>query len=266
MRELIRQKEEQSQKATRYLKPLKDEVLSGSGNFILLLEFSAPVTTDSVVLGGKRIDGKSKGNTWSGSFNLTGMQGDNQAKLIVAAKGTTTQKELDDPVTEAKYRSSNQRWTGYERTTDRYHKIKLKALRSGTSILLLVDCSGSMGDNGRMAKAKAAAEKVLSSAQFEPTDEVALMAFYDCGDVRVLQAFTNDLAEVKTKLNLLSPSGYTPLSSSIIAASYYLESTARTPYRKMIVLTDGQESCNGNEFETMQRIKKFHQDIKKIIL
>lgn len=264
--ELIREREKQAEKGTRFFKPIKNDVLSGNGNFKIFLEFTAPVTTDSVTLGGKRIEGRSEDNIWSGNFDLVGIKEDSMAQLIVSASGMTSKKRLDDPRTAAQFQSTTQIWTGYEEIEDRYHRIKLRPLRSGTSILFLVDCSGSMQDNGRMQKAISAARSVLSSAQFEPTDEIALMAFYDCGSVKLLQPFTHNTEEFNAKLSLLTPSGATPLCAAMIAGSHYLESTGRTAYRKMIILTDGEETCRGNEFETLQRIKKFHHDIKREIL
>jgi Mg-chelatase subunit ChlD len=201
-----------------------------------------------------------------GDFNLAGFGEDSLAQLVVSASGITTQKKLDDPRTNAMFQATGNTWTGYEPGEDRYHRIKLKSLRRGTSILFLVDCSGSMRDNNRMQKAIDAANSVLSSSLFDPSDEVALMAFYDCGRVSLLQPFTNQPSEIKASLSQLSPSGSTPLCAAMIAGSHYLESAARTVYRKMIILTDGEETCYGNEFDAIQRIKKFHQEFEKEIL
>ena len=264
--ELISEKEKQASLGTRYFKPGEDDVLSGAGTYTLILEFSAPVKTDSVLLGGRRIAGSEEGSAWRGNFDLTGFGEDSLAQLVVCAAGLTTQKRLDDPRTSASYQSTTQSWTGYEEISDRYHRVKLKSLRRGTSILFLVDCSGSMQENNRMQKAIDATKSVINSKMFDPADEVALMAFYDCGAVQLIQPFTYNPSEIENGLQRLRPSGGTPLCAAMIAGSHYLESTSRNVFRKMIILTDGEETCNGNEFDVIQRVKKFHQDIEKEIL
>ncbi len=264
LQELIRDKEEQARKPARFLHVSSNGVIKGT-DCLITLTFSATTEVDSVVLEGKKAVGKAAGNTWTGAVNISDLRDDITARLVVAARGPVTQKVLDNPVTAAQFAATSQSWTGYEPGSDTYHKIRLQPVREGTSIVLLIDCSGSMGDNKRMERAKAAAEHVISSRQIGPTDELSIMAFRGCGGPELLQAFTSDTALLKQQLKSVYPSGSTALATAMLEASAYLESNAQNRYRKIIVLTDGEESCNGNEFEALTQIRKFHQLISKRI-
>ncbi len=266
LQDLVKEKEEQSKNATRFLKIVKNEKLTGNGKFTITLSFSANITVESVTLGGKAITGTENEKIWTGGFDLTDIEDVDMAQLLVKANGKTTRKQLDNPLTTAKYKASTKSWIGYERITDNYHKIKLKALKKGTSIVLLFDCSGSMKDNGRMQRAIKAGQEVLTSAELQPNDEVSLMAFYDCYSIRLIQPFTSNIDEINQKMSSLGPSRGTPLSLAMEQAAIYMESAARTSQRKMIILTDGEESCSGNEYLSMERIKQFNQSIRKAIV
>lgn len=266
LQDLIKEKEEQSKNATRFLKVVENEKLTGNSEFTMILNFSAEIVVESVILGGKTITGTENGNTWEGSFDLTEIEDVDMAQLLVKANGKTTRKQLDNPLTTAKYKASTKSWIGYEQFIDNYHKVKLKALKQGTSIVLLFDCSGSMKDNNRMQRAIQAGQEVLNSAELEPNDEVALMAFYDCYSIQLIQPFTSNIEDVTNKMASLRPSRGTPLSLAMEQAAIYMESAARTSQRKMIVLTDGEESCGGNEYLSMERIKQFNQSVRKAII
>lgn len=262
LQELIKEKEEQATKPSRFNQVNANEVIKGT-DCLISLSFSAEVNVDSVMLGGKKAKGAVTGNTWTGTVGISDLREDIIAQLVVEAKGPVTQKVLDNPVTAAQYAATTQSWTGYEPGSDNNHKVKLKPVRDGTSIVLLLDCSGSMADNKRMERALAAAEKVLSSGQFGPSDELAIMAFRGCGGPDLLQPFTGDTALLKQRLRSVSPYGSTALATAMLNASAYLESNAHNRHRKIIVLTDGEESCGGNEFEALAQIKKYHQEIRK---
>lgn len=112
-----------------------------------------------------------------------------------------------------------------------------------SSIVLLIDASGSMGDDGKMDAAKAAAHNVLS--QVGDGTEVALIVFYDCGDIRVEQDFTGDVDAVLAKVDGISPSGSTPLAAAITFARQYITQNASGSPR-LVVLSDGEETCGGD--------------------
>lgn len=119
-----------------------------------------------------------------------------------------------------------------------------------SSIVLLLDASGSMGDMGRMDRAKAAARRVLG--QMDGTVEVALIVFYDCGMIEVAAPFTSDPAVISAALEPVQPTGSTPLAAGIAMAKDYLRANGRGSTFRLVVLTDGEETCDGNLLESVR--------------
>jgi Mg-chelatase subunit ChlD len=76
--------------------------------------------------------------------------------------------------------------------------------------------------------------------------EVALIAFFECGDVRTVAAFTTDPNEILKALEPIQPSGGTPLAEGIGIAKEYLRANANSANKRLVVLTDGAESCQGD--------------------
>ncbi|WP_340075089.1 VWA domain-containing protein [Leptobacterium sp. I13] len=264
LQELIQQKEKESEKPTRYIVVDENDELRGKGNFSMELNFTADIEVQEITLGAKTITGTATDKEWKGSFDLVDIGEDIEvAQLTVKALGKTSRKQLDDPITNAKYMGTRKTWSGYEAKPDTYHKIKLKPLKEGNSIVLLVDCSGSMNENARMQRAIAAGQKVLTDTEFKANDEIALMAFYDCGSISLNQPFTSDIELVKQKLSQLSARSGTPLGTAIQQAGIYMNSAATTDNRRLIVLTDGIESCGGNEFITSEAVNNLNAEYEK---
>lgn len=118
------------------------------------------------------------------------------------------------------------------------------ARKFARSIAILLDASGSMGDNNKMAQAKASAQRVLG--QVGPSVEVALIVFSDCGNITVAQEFTTDAGALAAALAKVQPAGSTPLAAGITFAKDYIRRKASGASVDLVVLSDGQETCSGD--------------------
>ena len=118
------------------------------------------------------------------------------------------------------------------------------------SVVVLIDASGSMRHHDRIGMAKRAARDVLT--QVTPDTEVALIVFYDCGDIRVEQPFTTDIAGVLDQVDAIQPRGGTPLAAGITLAREYIAEHARGAPR-LVVLSDGMETCGGDPVESARQ-------------
>lgn len=118
------------------------------------------------------------------------------------------------------------------------------------SVVLLFDASGSMGDASKIDKAKAAARNVLW--KLDENTPIALIVFYDCGDIRVEQEFTTDARLVRTKIDQIIPTGSTPLADGIAFAKQYIQQQ-RSGKARLVILSDGEESCSGDPVKAAQQ-------------
>jgi|LDZT01.1.fsa_nt_gi lysozyme len=112
-----------------------------------------------------------------------------------------------------------------------------------TSIILLFDASSSMADEDKIDNAKEAAKN--SIVTLGPKDEVALIVFYDCSRIIVEQPFTTDWSALAAMIDTIRPTGGTPLYAAKDFAQAYMDENARGEVRRIILLTDGIETCGG---------------------
>ena len=92
-------------------------------------------------------------------------------------------------------------------------RVKVRERRTGTSILFVVDSSGSMGVKKRMEAVKGAILSLLKDA-YEKRDRVGLVAFRkDCAEELLPITRSIDLAQ--KKLEKLTTGGKTPLAAGI---------------------------------------------------
>ena len=123
-----------------------------------------------------------------------------------------------------------------------------------SSLLLLIDVSGSMGDevgNGnrevKIEAAKLAATAAVRQASRKGTAEVAVLAFEgDCAQPVPRRAgFTTDYAALERFIGGLQPGGGTPMAAAVLVANRFMNdegaSTARD--RMIVLLADGQNDC-----------------------
>jgi Ca-activated chloride channel family protein len=106
-------------------------------------------------------------------------------------------------------------------------------------ILLLVDASGSMNEERKVANARWAAERVLGA--LSPEDQVAVAGF----DSRYwgVVAFTKDKDTVRTGLDSITPFGSTALHDALDKGARDIASHGEGR-RAVVVLTDGLDNSS----------------------
>ena len=123
-----------------------------------------------------------------------------------------------------------------------------------SSLLLLIDASGSMGDEiGRgssqvkIEAAKQAAIAALGRAAQGGSVEVAVLAFSgDCQNpVPRYQDFTGDVNRLTQFIGSLQPGGGTPMADALLFANRYMDKNgdAGASTRMIMLLADGQNDC-----------------------
>ena len=126
--------------------------------------------------------------------------------------------------------------------------------RVSSSLLLLIDTSGSMGDavgtanpEVKIEVAKQAAVGALGRAAGSGSVEVAVLAFSgDCGHpVPQYQDFTRDVALLTRFIGNLQPSGGTPMATALQVANEFMSTngSAGAGDRMIMLLADGQNDC-----------------------
>lgn len=137
----------------------------------------------------------------------------------------------------------------------------------GRSLVIVFDDSGSMSENNRIDHAKSAAIKAVQS--MGENDETALITFGDCSSGGILKSkFTRDKEALINTIKSLTANNATPLADAIRKGGNYLRSNAGRTDMSLIVLSDGEEACGGNEqFELVRhKRRKAEGTIKKIEL
>ena len=123
-----------------------------------------------------------------------------------------------------------------------------------SSLLLLIDASGSMGDEigsgnsqVKIEAAKQAAIAALGRAATSGSVEVAVLAFSgDCQNpVPRYQDFTRDVDQLTRFIGSLQPGGGTPMADAVRFANRYMEQNgdASASTRMIMLLADGQNDC-----------------------
>jgi magnesium chelatase subunit D len=117
-------------------------------------------------------------------------------------------------------------------------KVRRRKVRS--TVLFLVDASGSMGAGERMSETKGAVLSLLADAR-RRRDRVGLVSFRG-SQADVLLAPTNDIARAEALLRLLPVGGATPLSRGLEVARDTLRRASRRGKEQalLIVISDGK--------------------------
>lgn len=151
-------------------------------------------------------------------------------------------------------------------------RVKVRERRTGTSILFVVDSSGSMGVKKRMEAVKGAILSLLKDA-YEKRDRVGLVAFRkDCAEELLPITRSIDLAQ--KKLEKLTTGGKTPLAAGIERAYNIIKKELKKDEKVVpliLFLSDGKAnySISGKDpikesLELAQKIKK--ENIRTIVI
>jgi len=151
----------------------------------------------------------------------------------------------------------------------------LKAQR--VNILFVVDGSQSMlaswGNTNKMEIAKTSIDEAVSIMSKEKDVYCALRMFgssspfakKDCEDSKLVVPFSRDnVREFYSTMEKIYPKGITPIS-------YALEQSAndfpnKTDENIIILMTDGEESCNKNPCEVIERLKLQNIKLKSFVI
>lgn len=135
-------------------------------------------------------------------------------------------------------------------------------IRSGRSIILILDNSWSMRRDKKLEKAKAAAKNSLD--RFTDRDEFALIVFSEemADATTLLCPFTNDKVKIKKAISSTPVGKSTPLAAAICYAGNYLSSNSRGKENILIILTDGQEACDGNPYQEIMNLKSYQPRVE----
>ena len=126
--------------------------------------------------------------------------------------------------------------------------------RVGSSLLLLIDASGSMGNEigsgnpqAKIDAAKHAAIAALGRAARTGSVEVAVLAFSgDCANpVPHYQDFTRDVDRLSTFIGSLQPGGGTPMADALRYANGFMDRNGNpgASDKMIMLLADGQNDC-----------------------
>ncbi len=116
------------------------------------------------------------------------------------------------------------------------------------SLVILIDVSGSMAGS-KIENARRSAISTIDS--LEKTDEVAVITFSGCENPpSVLIPFTkatqSNKASMQATIETIGAGGGTAIAVATAFAGRYLRSNASGVSRNLIVLSDGEETCEGD--------------------
>ena len=238
------------------------------GTYSARLEFSHPVLDFTVtsseveIVGTPKLENDRHFGTFQ--FKVSGNGGGPvSAQFAVGARDDDTQKPIDgDPATDPYFDGRGQAWSYYEHTPDVSHQIRLKATEAGTSIMILLDDSGSMGNEARFPKAQQGIKDLLKTLRDRKRSvEVALWTF-SSGEAPAV-AFTGDLAAVEAAVDAASPSTSTPLARTIGVAGNHLFSHTRYRARVFYIFSDGMDSEGGDPVAALDRVRRRAVEVQK---
>lgn len=134
-----------------------------------------------------------------------------------------------------------------------------------TSIILLIDTSGSMADNGKINQAKDAARRAARNAS--KTTEIAVLNFdggCGAGAMREAAPFTSDVNVLLAAIDKLQPGGGTPMYIATAAAVKYTQEHGRGKQLTVVLMSDGGDSCRDQQAQAAAAIRSSNIPVSTI--
>ena len=116
-------------------------------------------------------------------------------------------------------------------------------VKKSADIILLVDISGSMEDEGKLTQAKEAAKLFIDS--MEPNNRIGLAVFNDVVEVRVpLNTMETNAFQVSAQIDMLRAGGGTALYNAILQSSKLFGAEGEeNRIRAIVLLSDGSNTA-----------------------
>jgi tight adherence protein B len=125
-----------------------------------------------------------------------------------------------------------------------FEAVPLGRTNTPIGVVLVIDTSGSMNQNGKLDAAKAAARQFVSSKQ--PSDQIALVAFNN--QPHVLVNFTSDATPLLNGINSLAATGETALWDAVHqSVGLFADHPSLQP--NLVVLSDGKDTVSTATFD-----------------
>src|SRR4051812_39134662 len=129
--------------------------------------------------------------------------------------------------------------------------------RKPANVLLVLDNSGSMGDENKLAQAKSGLRGFFSNAA--PQDRIGLMVFSARARVLVpLAPFASNRSRLRSAVDQITPDADTALFQATAASVDLVKKRADTSrINAVVLLTDGQDTAGGlSEGQVLQRLQQ----------
>jgi len=125
-----------------------------------------------------------------------------------------------------------------------FSAVPLGRTNTPVGVVLVIDTSGSMNQNGKLDAAKAAARQFVSAKQ--PNDQIALVSFNSQPTVQV--NFTSDQTALLNGINSLAATGETALWDAVrTSVALYTDHPNLQP--NLLVLSDGKDTVSKSTFD-----------------
>lgn len=128
--------------------------------------------------------------------------------------------------------------------------------RKRADIVLVVDVSGSMEEDGKLDQAKAGLETFLQ--RILPEDRIGLVSFSSGAEIEVQAApLSDNRIQLSDAINRLRPQGKTAIYDSLVVAKQALDelpppADGEERIKAIVLLTDGAENASRTSFDSLK--------------